>query len=32
VNKFEQKRVRIVAFTAVAVFAFAVVRTALLPK
>ena len=33
VNKFEQKRVRIVAFAfAVAVFAFAVVRTALLPK
>ena len=33
VNKFEQRRVRIVAFAfAVAVFAFAVVRTALLPK
>ena len=33
VLKFEQKRVRIVAFAfAVAVFAFAVVRTALLPK
>ena len=33
VIKFEQKRVRIVAFAfAVAVFAFAVVRTALLPK
>ena len=33
VLKFEQKRVRVVAFAfAVAVFAFAVVRTALLPK
>jgi len=33
VLKFEQRRVRIVAFAfAVAVFAFAVVRTALLPK
>ena len=33
VNKFEQKRVRIVAFAfAVAVFAFSVVRTALLPR
>ena len=32
-SKFQQKRVRIVAFAfAVAVFAFAVVRTALLPK
>ena len=33
VSKFEQKRVRIVAFAfAVAVFAFSVVRTALLPR